>query len=131
MAPPTEVLQLIPPCTRQGNGVGPIVDLGTHRGELLEVTLDINNVKEREGLALSIWGSSDEFEFGPHPLLVFPEKCYCGTYNAFLDLSRYPAVRYLRAEWKMSQWGSRHLAPIFGFHVSVRDATYHAAMAGI
>jgi len=123
------VLQLIPSCTRQGSGVGPVMDLGPLRGKLLEVTMNINNVMEREGLVLSIWGSSDEFEFGPHPLLVFPEKCYCGTYNTFLDLTKFPAVRYLKAEWRMSQWGFRHVAPTFGFQVAVKQSCYCASMA--
>ena len=131
MAPATETLQLIPTCTRQGNGVGPVVDIGPYRGKLLDVTLNINSVMEREGLVLSIWGSSDEFEFGTHPLIVFPEKCYCGIYHTFLDLTRFPAVRYLRAEWKMNHWGWRSTAPTFGFQVSVKEAAWQTAMAGV
>jgi hypothetical protein len=107
------------------------VALGPHRGKLLDVTMDINNVMEREGLVLSIWGSSDEFEFGPQPLLAFPQKCYCGTYHTFLDLTRLPAVRYLRAEWTMNQWGSRRSAPTFGFQVSVQESHHQAAMAAV
>lgn len=124
-----EVLHLVPACTRQGSGVGPVTDLGPHRAKLLVVTLAINSVLEHEGLVVSIRGSESEFDFPDRPILVYPEKCYCGIYATFLDLTRYPAVRYLRAEWKMNRWGIRRSPATFAFHLEARESGFRAATA--
>lgn len=38
-------------------------------------------------------------------------------YSALLNLAKYPAVRYLRVEWKMRRWGNGNPVPNFGFSV--------------
>lgn len=124
-----EGLHLVPQCTRQGNGVGPVINLGLHGGKLLVVTLGINSVLEHEGLILSIRGSGDEFDFTARPVIQFPEKCYCGIYTTFLDLTKHPTLRYLRAEWTMNRWGLRRTPPTFSFHVEVREPSFQIATA--
>jgi hypothetical protein len=113
---------LVPSSTRSSDGVGPLIELGPLRGKLLLVTLGINNVVEQEALAISIWGSASETGWGIKPLLSFPKKSYCGVYTAFLNLANYPAVRFLRVEWKMSRLRNRNCGLMFGFSVSLEES---------
>jgi hypothetical protein len=46
-----------------------------------------------------------------------------------LDLSRWREIRYLRAEWRMSRWGSGEITPLFGFYLSAEEGTLHAVGA--
>jgi hypothetical protein len=106
----------------RNDGAGPAIDVGSLRGNLLEVRLGINNVLEQERLAVSIWGSASGTEWSDRPLVSFPGKSYCGVYSAFLNLANYPAIRYLRVEWKMSRWANRGSTRMFGFFVSMEES---------
>jgi hypothetical protein len=55
---------LLPEQIAQANGVGPIVGVGPDQGSLLVITLSIDEVGEKEGLVLSVWGSSDGRDWG-------------------------------------------------------------------
>ena len=117
---------LIPEHVAYTDGIGPVVDVGTHQGKLLVLTLGIDLVIERESLSVSVWGSRDGVDWGPKPLVVFPHEHYCGLYSILLNLAKYPAVialdledcprvRYLQARWKMNRWGNGDPMPMFGF----------------
>ena len=112
---------LVPQCAEKNDGVGPVIDLGTLGGKLLVVTLGINDVVEQEGLAVSIWGSASGDDWGTKPLLMFPQKSYCGLYATILNLAKKPAIRFLRVKWNMSRRDSRTEDLMFGFYVSLEE----------
>jgi|CZKS01.1.fsa_nt_gi hypothetical protein len=114
-------MYLVPQCVEKNDGIGPLIDLGTLGGKLLVVTLGINDVVEQEALAISIWGSSSGTDWGPKPLLTFPQKSYCGAYATILNLTKNPAVRFLRVQWTMSRWTQRNSDLMFGFYVSLEE----------
>ncbi|MBZ5611396.1 MAG: hypothetical protein LAP38_24300 [Acidobacteriia bacterium] len=113
---------LVPPCTERSDGMGPVADLGLDHAGLLVITLGINHVLEHEGIAVSVWGSADGSDWGTKPLVSLPQKCYCGIYSTFLDLSKHPQVRYLRVRWNMVRWGKWEHVPLFGFYVSAQES---------
>jgi hypothetical protein len=113
---------LVPPCTLRSDGRGPVVDLGLDRGDLFLVTLGINHVAERQCLTVTVRGSADGAEWGDRPLIALPQKCYCGVYSTFLDLSKHPQVRYLQVQWTMTRWGKGDHLPLFGFSVTVQES---------
>jgi len=102
-------------------GVGPEVALGPSQGRLLLLTLGITRIIEQESLDLSIWGSPDRTNWGAKPLVSFPQKFYCGTYQVELDLTAHPDVAFLRAGWKVSRWGRGAPAPLFGFYLFAQE----------
>ena len=108
---------LLPEQIAQSDGIGPRIDVGVDQGKLLVMTLSIDQVSEKDGLIVSVWGSSEGRDWGYKPLLRLPEKFYCGMYSSLLNLAKYPAVRYLRVEWKMRRWGKGNLIPTFGVSV--------------
>src|ERR1700730_7201828 len=108
---------LLPEQITQSDGIGPKIDVGTDQGRLLVLTLSIDSVVEKEGLVVSVWGSSDGRDWGPKSLLTLSEKYYCGLYSALLNLAKHPAVHYLRVEWKIRRWGRGNNVPEFGFSV--------------
>lgn len=114
-------IYLVPQCVEKNNGLGPVIDLGTLGGKLLVVTLGINDVVEQEGMAISIWGSASGDDWGDKPLLMFPQKSYCGVYATILNLTKKPAVRFLRVKWTMYRRDSRSTDLMFGFYVSLEE----------
>jgi hypothetical protein len=113
---------LLPHSIRRGDGFGPAVDLDQHRGKLLVVTLGINEVVERTGLTISVWGSADQIDWAAKPLAILRQRQYCGVYSALLNLSQTPEVRFLRVEWSMNRWGKGHRTAQFGFQVFVEES---------
>lgn len=101
-----------------GNGAPVPIDPG--RRSLLEITLGITRVLEKESLQVSIWGSADGETWWR--LRAFPPKSYCGNYTLLLDLSPHPEVRFLRANWSMSRWSLADEGPVFGFSIEVKPA---------
>ena len=77
------------------------------------MTLGITRIIEQESLDVSIWGSEDGNEWGTKPLLAFPQKFYCGTYQILVDLSAHPDVRHVRAKWAVNRWGKRDPKPLW------------------
>ena len=103
-------------------GASPELSVGSTPGGLLVLTLGITRIIEQQSLDLSIWGSADNADWGTKPLLSFPQKFYCGTYQLLLDLAQHPDVKYLRAKWQVSRWGRGDPKPLFGFYLFAQDA---------
>jgi hypothetical protein len=70
---------LVPECMVRADGIGPIIDLNAHCGKLLTLTLGINHVIEQERLIISVLGSADAINWDTKPLVIFPQKSYCGN----------------------------------------------------
>jgi hypothetical protein len=113
---------LLSESVRKDDGVGPAVALDEYGSKLLVVTLDITNVVERTGLAVSVWGSPDQVEWGAKPLLTFRQRQYCGVYSVLLNLAMHTETRYLRVQWSMHRWGRTQRVPLFGFEVFVEES---------
>jgi hypothetical protein len=106
-------------------GSGPELEVSPESDGLLVLTLGITRIIEQESLDLSIWGSSDKADWGAKPLISFPQKFYCGTYQLLLDLAQHAEVKYLRAKWQVSRWGRGDPKPLFGFYLFAQDANKH------
>lgn len=104
-------------------GHGPPFNLDSPTGTKLLFTLGITRIVEQQSLDISIWGSEDGEEWGAKPLLTFPQKFYCGTYQMLLDLGKFPQVRYLRAKWQVNRWGKGELKPLFGIYLFAQQVT--------
>jgi hypothetical protein len=108
---------LIPETTVREGGTGLEFSLGEDCGGVLLLTLGITRIVEQESLDLSIWGSPDGTEWGTKPLIAFPQKFYCGTYQVQLDLSTRPHIRRLRAKWQVKRWGKGEPKPLFTIYL--------------
>ncbi len=108
---------LMPETTIREAGNGPGVDLGDSRGGLILVTLGITRIIEQESLDISIWASPDNAEWGAKPLVSFPQKFYCGTYQILLDLRSQPDLRFLRVKYQVQRWGKGEPKPLFEAYV--------------
>ena len=111
---------LLPETTIREGGTGPDLSLGDQQGETLILTLGITRIIEQESIDLSIWGSADGSDWGAKPLVSFPQKFYCGTYQILLDLSDRADIRYLRTKWQVNRWGKGDPTPLFGIYVFVQ-----------
>jgi hypothetical protein len=111
---------LLPETTIREGGAGPDLGLGEQQGETLILTLGITRIIEQESIDLSIWGSADGSDWGVKPLVSFPQKFYCGTYQILLDLSDRADIRYLRTKWQVNRWGKGDPTPLFGIYVFVQ-----------
>lgn len=112
---------ILPETTVREAGAGPAIGLGSNQGSAFILTLGITRIIEQESLDLSIWGSADGTEWGSKPLITFPQKFYCGTYQVLLDLSERPDVRYLRAKWHVNRWGKGDPTPLFDMYLFVKE----------
>ena len=114
-------MYLLPEGVARQDGSGRVIALDAARGKPLLLRLGITRIMEQESLDISLWGSADKLTW--KLLQVFPPKFYCGNYSLPLNLARYPDVRYLRADWKMSRWlRNDEPAPLFGFYLLVEEA---------
>jgi hypothetical protein len=113
---------LLPESAREGDGTGPIVPLDQDCCKLLVVTLGITDVVERTGLTVSVWGSSDQTQWGSKPLITFRQRQYCGVYSVLLNLATQTDVRYLQVKWSMNRWGRGERIPQFGFEVFLEES---------
>ena len=107
-------------------GTGPAVDLGDSRGGLILVTLGITRIIEQESLDVSIWGSPDGAEWRAKPVIAFPQKFYCGTYQILLDLRPHPDVRHVRVQYRVHRWGKGEPKPLFGVYVFGQEVQQQA-----
>ena len=121
---------IVPETTVREAGAGPVLSLGSNQGGLLIVTLGITRIIEQESLDLSIWGSADGTDWGTKPLLTFPQKFYCGTYQTILDLSDSPDIRYIRAKWLVNRWGKGDPTPLFDMYLFVKELEHEAVAIG-
>jgi len=117
---------ILPEGVARQDGSGAEVALEDNRGKPLLLTLGITRIMEQESLEVSVWGSSDRRTW--RKIQVFPQKFYCGTYSLLLDLTRFPELCYVRAQWKMSRW-ARGDAPLFGFYLQAEEPKLHAVGA--
>jgi len=108
---------LLPEITIREGGTGPEISIAGYQGGRLALTFGITRIIEQESIDLSIWGSADGSDWGAKPLLAFPQKFYCGTYEVVLDLSERPEVTRLRAKWTANRWGRGEPKPLFGIYV--------------
>jgi hypothetical protein len=121
---------ILPETTIREAGTSPALDLGKDQGGAILLTLGITRIIEQESLDVSIWGSVDNADWGAKPLITFPQKFYCGTYQMLLDLSTNPGVRYLRAKWQASRWGKGDPKPLFGFYIFAQEFEEKALAMG-
>jgi hypothetical protein len=121
---------LLPETTVRAAGTGDVIDLGDQQGETLIVTLGITRIIEQESLDISIYGSADGVDFGAKPVITFPQKFYCGTYQILLDLSDQPGVRFLRVKWQVSRWGKGEPKPLFTMYVFVQASSRQMLAVG-
>jgi hypothetical protein len=119
---------LLPEAVIREDGEGPVVSLAPSQGKLLLLTLGITRIIEQESLDVSIWGSTDQESWGAKPLIEFPQKFYCGTYQLLLDLSDRPDVLYLKAKYKVARWGRGDPKPLFGAYLFLQEAHPQAAL---
>jgi hypothetical protein len=108
---------LLPETTVREAGTGPEINLGDQQGGALILTLGITRIIEQESLDISIWGSADGSDWGAKPLVTFPQKFYCGTYQILLDLSDHADIRYLRVKWAVNRWGKGDPKPLFTIYL--------------
>ena len=121
---------LLPETTVREAGTGPSIALGSETGGTLILTLGITRIIEQESLDFSIWGSTDGTEFGAKPLVSFPQKFYCGTYQILLDLTDHSEVKFLRAKWQVNRWGKGDPKPLFGVYLFVQQMQPQMAAVG-
>ncbi len=119
---------LLPEAVIREDGEGPAVSLAASQGKQLLLTLGITRIIEQESLDVSIWGSPDQENWGDKPLLAFPQKFYCGTYQLLLDLSDCPDVLFLKAKYKVARWGRGDPKPLFGAYLFLQEAQPQAAL---
>lgn len=113
---------LLPEAVIREDTDGPEISLGTSHGKLVLLTLSITRIIEQESLDVSIWGSADQTDWGAKPVISFPQKFYCGTYQLLLDLSQFPDVRFLRAKCKVARWGHGNTKPLFGLYLFAQES---------
>lgn len=118
---------LIPEAVIREDGEGPEISIGSSQGKLLLLTLGITRIIEQESLDISIFGSTDKVNWSAKPLVCFPQKFYCGTYQLLLDLMGQPDVQYLRAKFKVNRWGHGDPKPLFGAYLFVQETEPRAA----
>jgi hypothetical protein len=110
-------------------GTGPVSALGEQRGGTLVLTLGITRIVEQESIDLSVWGSVDGAIWHAKPLLAFPQKFYCGTYQIVLDLSEHPDTNFIRVKWQLNRWGKGDLKPMFNVYVFAEAIKKQQAVA--
>lgn len=108
---------ILPETTIREAGTSPALDLGDARGGVVLVTLGITRIIEQESLDVAIWGSPDNVEWGAKPMVAFPQKFYCGTYQILLDLRAHPDIQFVRAKYEAQRWGKGSPKPLFGAYV--------------
>jgi hypothetical protein len=121
---------LLPETTVREAGTGPDITLGAQQGGTLVLTLGITRIIEQESIDISVWSSADGTDWGAKPLISFPQKFYCGTYQMLCDLSERPEVKYLRTKWQVSRWGKGDPKPLFSIYVFVQAMQHHMVAAG-
>ena len=121
---------LVPETTVREAGAGPELSLGDQQGETFLLTLGITRIIEQESLDISIWGSADGKDWGTKPLVAFPQKFYCGTYQILLDLTDRPNVAHIRAKWQVNRWGKGDPKPVFTIYLFAQSMAPQLMAAG-
>jgi hypothetical protein len=121
---------LVAETTVREAGTGPAMALDQQESGTLVLTLGITRIIEQESIDLSIWGSFDGTDWGTKPVISFPQKFYCGTYQIILDLSTRPEVKFLRAKWTMNRWGKGDSKPVFTIYLFAQPMRTQLAAVG-
>ena len=120
---------LVAETTVREAGTGSAMALDQAGGTLV-LTLGITRIIEQESIDLSIWGSADGTEWGSRPVVAFPQKFYCGTYQIILDLTEQPEIKFLRAKWGVNRWGKGDLKPVFTIYLFAQPMRTQLAAVG-
>jgi hypothetical protein len=118
---------LLPETTVRDAGQSPDLNLGELQSGTLILTLGITRIIEQQSIDVSIWGSADGAEWSAKPLVAFPQKFYCGTYQILLNLGDHPA-KFLRAKWTVNRWGKGDPKPLFGVYLFVQEMARELAL---
>ena len=121
---------LLPETTVREAGTGPAIPLGDQQGEALILTLGITRIIEQESIDISIQGSSDGADWGAKPVVSFPQKFYCGTYQILVDLTDVPDVKFLRVKWAVNRWGKGDPKPLFSIYLFVQSTSRQLVAVG-
>ena len=121
---------LLPETTMREAGEGSALNLGGSQGRMVLLTLGITRIIEQESIDLSVWGSVDGTDWGKKPLVTFPQKFYCGTYQLLCNLADHPDVKHLRAKWTVNRWGKGDLKPLFGIYLFAQESQPQVMGAG-
>jgi hypothetical protein len=122
---------LLPETTVREAGASADLNIADQSGGTLVLTLGLTRIIEQESIDVSIWGSADGAEWGTKPLVSFPQKFYCGTYQIVTDLSQHPDVKFLRAKWQVNRWGKGDPKPLFGMYLFVQAMAQQLVGAGV
>ena len=106
---------------------GQVAEFG---GSVILLTLGITRIIEQQSLDVSVWGSPDGKEWGAKPLISFPQKFYCGTYQILLDLTQNPDIKFLRAKWQAARWGKGDPKPLFGIYLFAQGVKHQVLAIG-
>jgi hypothetical protein len=120
---------LLPETTIRDAGNGSELDLAGAQGRVVLLTLGITRIIEQESLDVAVWGSVDGKEWGTRPVIAFPQKFYCGTYQILVDLTQHPDVKYVRVKWNAQRWGKGDSKPLFGFYVFAQEMKHQILAA--
>ena len=121
---------LLPETTVREAGTGPEIQIGDQQGETLILTLGITRIIEQESIDISIQGSSDGADWGAKPVVSFPQKFYCGTYQLLVDLTDVPDVKFLRVKWAVNRWGKGDPKPLFSIYLFVQSTSRQLVAVG-
>jgi len=102
-------------------GDGQAIDVSSVAGKMLLLALNVTDIIEQQSIDVAVWGSPDGAAWGEKPLLSFPQKFYRGQHPLLLDLSKHPAIKFLRAHWEVGRWGRHAEGPRFELQLSARD----------
>ncbi|MGB7133442.1 MAG: hypothetical protein WBD59_21705 [Candidatus Sulfotelmatobacter sp.] len=102
-------------------GDGASVDLSAANSRIFLVVLHVSRIIEQEAIEISIMGSADGATWDPKPVLVFPQKFYCGQDPLLTDLTQHPNVKYIRAHWEVARWGRGTETPMFEFGLKLQE----------
>ena len=116
---------------RHEDGMSNALEIGANSPRVLLLTLGITRIIEQESLDISIWGSEDGVAWGEKPLLAFPQKFYCGAYAMVLDLTDEPAIRHIRAHWRMNRWGRGESTALFAFYLAAEAVNVRPMAAAV
>src|SRR5712675_1275759 len=102
-------------------GDGPAADVSAAAGRVFLLTLEITKIIEQESLEVSIYGSADGRTWCAKPIVMFPQKFYCGQAPLLLDLTSHPDVKFVRAHWEVARWGRGTETPMFEFDLRLKE----------
>lgn len=119
---------LMPECVVHADGCGPALELGPGLTGRVQVVLHVTHTVSRECLVVGILGSPDGVHWSTRPLAEFPQNCFNGDYDAWIDL-RGTDVHYLRAEWTVKRWERSEAPALFGFSIELLAESAEPAMA--